>query len=766
MISVVIPVHNTKNYIGECLESVIKQSFKEIEMICVDSSTDGTTEIIKNYSEMDTRIKHIIDDNSSYGYKLNLGFRMAKGEYIGIVDSDDYIEEGMYSTLVQNIEKYKVDFVKSDYSSFYEENGKKNVFKTDWAATDIKMYGKVFNCIECPELLYNNAVSIWTGLYRRDFILDKKIFLHESEGASFQDTGFSILTHILADKIFYLKESFYRYRTDNANSSVKSQKKKNLIAEESRWIDQEVESRGIRNLDILNALRMKKMVSYEWNIDRLPKRAALEFADYVHEELELQYVRTGILKNMPEHIVRKFDKIFCFREEYEKNYDKLIQRIGLNKIECPKPVISVIIPVYNTEKYLQECLLSVLEQTEKNIEVICVNDGSTDNSLDILEEVSSIDARVKVVDQSHCGQAYSRNAAFLLAKGENIIYLDSDDMFRTNAFEELLFFSKKYSADIVYFDAECLFEENIEYNREKEEYYWRRKSYGLRTGKEIFTHSIMEERFTDSACLMMIKREWLIKQNIRFYDGILYEDSIFSIQCMMKAQKVYHINRKYYIYRIRERSTMTSDPYRAENLYGRVIGLQHFLKIYKNEELEDLQREAFVKWIVGIIWNIKVIGQNISDAELDRFYLMPQTKYLKLELALGEIPWERVSRRVEHRRNQARLEREKNIVIYGAGIRGKRLLEYFYLIDDAVRVKEFVVTAQRGQPDIIRGVKVKSRDKGYHMNKEDFIIISFRGDEAIDLKDELEQEGYANVLILDDELHKSVCQRIRNELRL
>lgn len=766
MISVVIPVHNTKDYIEECLESIMKQSFKEIEMICVDSSTDGTTDIINKYTAKDSRIKHIIDNNSSYGYKLNLGFRIAKGEYIGIVDSDDYIEDDMYSALIQYAEKYKVDFVKSDYSSFYEENGRKNIFRTDWAATDISIYGKVFNCTECPELLYNNAVSIWTGLYQRDFILKNEIFLHESEGASFQDTGFSILTHVLAKKIYYLKESFYRYRTDNANSSVKSQKKNNLIADESRWIDQEVERRGIRNLEILKALRMKKLVSYEWNIDRLSKKAALEFADYVHEELELQYVRTGILRNIPDYMNKKFNKIFQLREKYEKNYDKLIQRIGMNRIECPQPVISVIIPVYNTEKYLQECLLSVLEQTEKNIEVICVNDGSVDNCLDILEDVSSIDARVKVVDQCHRGQAYSRNAAFLLAKGENIVYLDSDDLFRANAFEELLSFSKKYNPDIVYFDAECLFEEGMEYNKEKDEYYWRRKSYGLRTGKEIFAHSIMEERFTDSACLMMIKREWLIKQNIRFYDGILYEDSIFSIQCMMKAQRVFHINRKYYIYRIREKSTMTSDPFRAENLYGRVIGLQHFLDIYIRERLEDLQREAFVKWIVGIIWNIKVIGQNISDTELDRFYLMPQAKYLKLELALGEIPWERVSKRVEYRKNLERLEREKNIVIYGAGIRGKRLLEYFYLTDDATRVKEFVVTEQKGQPDIIRGVKVKSRDKGHYMDKEDFIIISFRGDEAIDLKDELEQEGYANVLILDDELHKSVCQRIRNELKL
>lgn len=766
MISVIVPVHNTKAYIQECLDSILMQAYKEIEIICIDSSTDGTSDLLRRYAQSKPQIKYISDDNSSYGHKLNIGFRMAGGEYIGIVDSDDYIEPDMYQTLLFYAEKYGVDFVKSDYSSFYVENGVKQIFRSDLSAADISIYGKVFNCSEYPDLLYHNAVSIWTGLYRKDFILQKGIFLHESEGASFQDTGFSIFSHIFADKIYYLNKSFYRYRTDNIKSSVKSQEKNKLIADESRWIDCQVEKSKLGNSEIQFALRMKKIVSYHWNFDRLSRDAALDFADYVHEELENQYIRTGIVNQMPKSIRMCFEKIYHARKEYEKNHKELEERIGRHSVPNNQPVISVIIPVYNTELYLQECLLSVLEQSEKNIEVICINDGSTDHSLDILEEIASLDARMIVINQQHLGQAYSRNAAFSKAKGKYIIYLDSDDLFRKNAFSELLDVSEKNAADIVYFDAECLFEQGIGYEEEKERYYWRRKSYGLRPGKEIFACTMMYDRFTDSACLMMINRQWLDEHKISFYDGILYEDCLFSVQCMLKAERVFHTNKKYYKYRIRENSTMTSNPYRAENLYSRAIGLQHFLEIYKNEVFTEFQKEAFIKWITGIIYNIKVIGQNISENEMERFYYMPKADSLKLELALGEISWERVSAKYNRIQKWKVLNNAKNMIIYGAGIRGKRLLAYFQLLDNADRVKGFLVTAQEGNPKTVRGIKVESIDKIGCIQKNTWIIIAIRGDSAIDLKDDLEQRGYKQVIILDDEMNRIVCRKIRQELKL
>ena len=95
MISVIVPVHNTKKYLQECLDSILNQTYNDIEIICVDSSTDESVSILDEYSKINSRIHHVYNCNSSYGYKINLGIAVANGEYISIVDSDDYIESNM-----------------------------------------------------------------------------------------------------------------------------------------------------------------------------------------------------------------------------------------------------------------------------------------------------------------------------------------------------------------------------------------------------------------------------------------------------------------------------------------------------------------------------------------------------------------------------------------------------------------------------------------------------------------------------------------------
>ena len=129
MISVIIPVHNVKKYIVKCLNSVENQTYKNIEIICVDSSDDGTTEIIANYAKQYDNIRHVIDANNSYGYKLNYGIIHARGEYLGIIDADDWVQPEMYDELLKILIKENVDFVKADHYKFHTENGKNVIDK-------------------------------------------------------------------------------------------------------------------------------------------------------------------------------------------------------------------------------------------------------------------------------------------------------------------------------------------------------------------------------------------------------------------------------------------------------------------------------------------------------------------------------------------------------------------------------------------------------------------------------------------------------------
>ena len=131
------------------------------------------------------------------------------------------------------------------------------------------------------------------------------------------------------------------------------------------------------------------------------------------------------------------------------------------------PKISVIIPVYNTETYLLECLDSIVNQTLKDIEIICVNDGSTDNSLSILKEYASKDNRIKIIDKENEGQGYSRKVGLDNSTGKYILFCDSDDYYsELTAFEELYNYIEKVEVDVVIFS--CILKQrySIKYGTE------------------------------------------------------------------------------------------------------------------------------------------------------------------------------------------------------------------------------------------------------------------------------------------------------------
>ena len=113
-VSVIMPSLNVAPYVRECIESVLGQTLREIEIICVDAgSTDGTLEILREYAEKDSRITLIVSDKKSYGYQMNLGLNVATGKYVGIVETDDRVRENMYETLYGLAEQNAVDIIKS-----------------------------------------------------------------------------------------------------------------------------------------------------------------------------------------------------------------------------------------------------------------------------------------------------------------------------------------------------------------------------------------------------------------------------------------------------------------------------------------------------------------------------------------------------------------------------------------------------------------------------------------------------------------------------
>ena len=232
-VSIVIPIYNVEKYLHKCLESVCGQTLHEIEIVCVnDGSTDASKEIIEKFRNKDSRIKCIDKKNSGYGNSMNRGFDAAKGEYIGIVESDDFMDKKAFEILYNEAKRYNLDVVKSDYYTFHGETGETKYIKT---CDEPNYYNHIIGRNKDPKV-FEFRMNTWTGLYRREFIEKNKIRHNETPGASYQDNGFWFQTIMLANKLMYIPKAFYHYRQDNPNSSINSKSKIYCMCDEYDYI--------------------------------------------------------------------------------------------------------------------------------------------------------------------------------------------------------------------------------------------------------------------------------------------------------------------------------------------------------------------------------------------------------------------------------------------------------------------------------------------------------------------------------------------------
>ncbi len=220
--------------------------------------------------------------------------------------------------------------------------------------------------------------------------------------------------------------------------------------------------------------------------------------------------------------------------------------------------VSVIIPVYNVEKYLRECLESVVRQTLRDIEIICVDDGSTDGSPDILREFAQNDKRFVIISQSNQGQGVARNKGIENAKGEYIAFVDPDDWIEVDAFEKLYDFSVKNSAEITHFNYKEYLNGNYKYKDLSKKFL---KKYKYNVLKNLYySYKNMGKNFLVdldiSCCTYFIKREFLNKNNVRFAPYRIAEDHLFTVKNVLLAPKIFFINEYFYNYRVREGSSV------------------------------------------------------------------------------------------------------------------------------------------------------------------------------------------------------------------
>lgn len=287
-VSIVVPIYNVEKYLTQCLDSLVNQTLKDIEIICVnDGSTDGSAKIIDDFAKRDSRIKVITKENTGYGNSMNRGFDAASGEYLGIVESDDYADKNMFETLYGIAKSNDLDVVKSSYYFYYstpkERNEKQEIVSSVLANKTICPTTFFTAKMEMVEF-FNIKPTIWSSIYKASFIRENNIRFNETPGASYQDASFNFKVWACAKKVRLLKDAFLHYRQDNESSSVNSKGKVFCVCDEYAEMERFLRLHP-EKYPVLEPIRNRiKYDSYMWNYERLADRYKYIFIERAAEE--------------------------------------------------------------------------------------------------------------------------------------------------------------------------------------------------------------------------------------------------------------------------------------------------------------------------------------------------------------------------------------------------------------------------------------------------------------------------------------------------
>lgn len=285
-VSVIIYVLNDAAHIESCVRSVMSQSLRELEIIIIDGgSKDGTSEILKRLQKEDTRVK-IIDSEAGVGLQFNTGLRLASGKYIGICESDDYVLPDMYERQYAVAEQYELDVLRANIKRFCENDGREYSFSFDVSA-DRTMYDTLLYPQEDARFLNLGTNCFWSGLYSREFLLKNDILMNETKGASYQDTSFSFLTQMYAERAYVMSDAFYCYRVDNPNSSVYNPKKAAVLNVEYQLLKGKLKQRNLWE-KYKETYWKWRVGGYFWAYDNIAYERQAEYLPLLYQDIRAE----------------------------------------------------------------------------------------------------------------------------------------------------------------------------------------------------------------------------------------------------------------------------------------------------------------------------------------------------------------------------------------------------------------------------------------------------------------------------------------------
>ena len=412
--SVIVPIYKVERYLEQCVDSVLAQTLREIEVILVDDgSPDGCPAMCDAYAARDSRVRVIHQENQGAGAARNMGLSVAQGAYVIFLDADDIYHPQMLERMVARAEKYCADVVICLAEAFEEETGRSRSMPNQLRRELLKGVDANAFCprSEQPQQLFQLCAGWpWDKLYRREFVLQSGLQFQNLPHTN--DAFFVYLSLVQAAVVSVEPAVLVQHRMHGASISHNTGRSTTSLADALLAIHEQVLAQG--NTQLARSFHHWAMNMAVWHYMQLAGPAAEMFRDCLRREVEpaLQLLQKGA-----GYYPRKRDW-----ERYKV---------------CVAPEISVVLPIYNAAAYLRPALDSLLAQSLSDWEAICVNDGSTDNSLEILREYAAMDRRFRILDGPNGGYGKAMNRGMDAAAGKYIAILEPDDELPRHAYRHL-----------------------------------------------------------------------------------------------------------------------------------------------------------------------------------------------------------------------------------------------------------------------------------------------------------------------------------------
>ena len=503
LISIIVPIYNKEDYLRQCLDSIINQSYTNFEVLLVnDGSTDSSGIICQEYSERDSRFRYIEKKNGGVSSARNLGLERSEGAYITFIDSDDWVEFNYLEVLYNALRENNTDVVISSYKSYYLDG---NFYLRVYSSQEEEFLriGKRNRDVfleEFPKLgkLNHDFHCIASKLFKRELLESQKFDESINYG---EDLYFFFNLYLKMQSIIYVKEATYIYRQHGTNIT----------------------------LNFTESLALQEIQIHEQILKSAENQGIASF--YYLEKLK--YIVSLRIEQFP-------------YSDAIKKYETIVSDLE-NRVTYPQPLISLIVPIYNVENYLWMCLDSIAKQTYSNIEVVLINDGSSDGSKEICQEFVNRDNRFRYFEKNNGGLSDARNVGIIRSQGDFISFIDSDDWIDSTYVEDL------YKAALLN-DSEVVVSNYKEFHNEQNVYlihffddYYERNYNGEELIQQLPFLERKDLSFTTSWGILFSRR---LFECISFPKGKNIEDTRTNYRLFAESYHSTYIHKSLYNYRV------------------------------------------------------------------------------------------------------------------------------------------------------------------------------------------------------------------------